>query len=419
MAIAFGAGVHSLASTATEAGGHVARATLSYLWNQAENGTGCPTGMAYAGLAALCHLPVIGAGWRAKVGSTAYDPRYLPLDQKEGATIGFAMTEKQAGSDLRRVATSATPTGDGAYLLRGHKWFCSAPMSDGIFTLASTPAGPSCFLVPRWLPDGARNPLLVMRLKDKCGNRSNASAEIEYNDTVAWLVGEEGAGIRTILEAAHLTRLDFAVGSAGLVRHALVLAIHHARNRQAFGSRLVDLPLHANVLADLALESEANLVLALRVARATDRAVSDESERLLARIGTPIAKYWNAKRAPQAVAEALECLGGNGYVEDGPMARLYREAPLNGIWEGTSNMMTLDALRANRSDPATFDALLAELAPAAGADRRFDRGLDRLRQELGAAPSDERGARRLAGLRPATHLTVVRFRTVSSCPARS
>lgn len=397
MALAFGHEVHALAWTAGQPGGHVARGVLSYIWNQIENGVGCPTGMTYAAYPGLSQLEF--APWREKILSTRYDKRPLPLHQKTGATIGYAMTEKQGGSDLRQTQTTARfleATKDGrVYLLNGHKWFFSVPQSDGFFTLALTKAGVTCFFVPGFLPDGARNAVRIQRLKDKCGNRSNASSEVEYNDTLAWAVGEDGHGIREILSHAHLTRLDFAIGSAGLMRQALTLALNHACTRRGFGSALADQPMMTNILADLAIDAEACALLAFRVARATDAMGSNEQERRLARIATPLAKFWNCKRAPAFVAEALECHGGNGFIEENPMARLYREAPLNAIWEGTSNMMCLDVQRGLRRDARTAEAFMAEVMRAKGADKHLDRWLDRLGTDVVRQRNDDGHARRL------------------------
>jgi putative acyl-CoA dehydrogenase len=353
-------GVHSLAWK-RERGGFGGRATLFYLWNQLEQGTACPVTMTFASVPMFAHAADIAATWRAKVIADAYDPRPAPIEEKAGATIGMAMTEKQGGSDLRAVLTEARREG-GAYTLEGHKWFCSAPMSDAFFTLARLPEGVSCFFVPRSLPDGARNPFHIQRLKDKCGNRSNASAEIEYHGTVAWAVGEPGRGIATLIEMAHHTRFDIVVGIAGMMRAALNQAIHHARHRSAFGKRLADHDLMANVLADLALETQAAMLLAFRLAAAFDASAADPRERELQRILTPIAKYWLCKRMPPVAVEAMECLGGNGYVEEAALARLYREAPLNGIWEGSANVICLDALRAIARSPDALAVLAGEIA---------------------------------------------------------
>lgn len=314
----------------------------------------------------------------------------------------MTLTEKQAGSDLRATQTSAQPAsnrrGPGeAYVISGHKWFFSAPHSDVFMTLAQTEKGPSCFLLPGWLPDGSRNRLLIQRLKDKCGNRSNASGEIEYRNAVGWLIGEEGQGVKIALAMTHLTRLDFAIGSAGLMRRALSEAIHHVAHRQAFQKKLIDQPLMQNVLADLALETEAATLLSFRLARAVDdEECGDEAASLLVRIGTPVAKYWNCKRAVSVVHEALECHGGNGFVEEGPMARLYREAPLNGIWEGSGNIIALDVLRAVSKSPESVTAFLSEIKEAKGGDKCLDRLADELADELYDAHLNEGGARRVA-----------------------
>jgi putative acyl-CoA dehydrogenase len=319
---------------------------------------------------------------------------------KRGLLAGMGMTEKQGGSDVRTNSTVATPTlEDGVYTLRGHKWFTSAPMCDVFLVLAQAPAGLSCFLVPRVLPDGTRNTFRIQRLKVKLGNRSNASSEPEFDGTVAWRVGEEGRGVKTIIEMVNCTRLDCVGGSAALMRKALVEAGHHTKHRSAFGALLVDQPLMRNVLADLAVESEAATTLGLRLAGAADRAIrGDEEERAFRRIATAIGKYWVTKRAPAFAAEALECLGGNGYVEDSGMPRLYREAPLNSVWEGSGNVNALDVLRALGREPGTADALLVELGRARGADHRLDAAVDRLASELGDLEQVELRARRLVEL---------------------
>ncbi|MEO7743602.1 MAG: acyl-CoA dehydrogenase family protein [Usitatibacter sp.] len=365
---AYEAGLHSLAWK-RESGGFAARAALFYLWNQLEQGTACPVTMTFASIAVLGHAPALERDWRPRVLADAYDTRQLPLHRKQAVTLGMAMTEKQGGSDLRAVRTLAVADGS-AYRLTGHKWFCSAPMSDGFFTLARLDDGVTCFLVPRSLPDGERNTFLIQRLKEKCGNRSNASAEVEYRDTAAWIVGEPGRGIATLIGMAHHTRFDIVVGVAGMMRSALNQALHHALHREAFGKRLVEQPLMANLLADLALEAEAALLLAFRLAAAFDAASKDAGEAELQRALTPIAKYWLCKRMTSVAVEAIECLGGNGYVEEGPLARLYREAPLNGIWEGSANVICLDALRALARSPGALAALEAEIGDAAGAEGR-------------------------------------------------
>jgi putative acyl-CoA dehydrogenase len=396
MALGFRHGVAGLAWTTREPSGHFARAVLSYLWNQIENGTGCAMGMAYAACAGFAGRPTF-ALWREKTLSGEYDPRRLPITQKTGAVIGYAMTEKQGGSDLRRTQTTATFVADedGAqiYSITGHKWFFSVPTSDGFYTLAQTKSGVSCLFVPRFLPDGSLNRVFVQRLKDKCGNRSNASSEVEFNRTWAMLVGEEGRGIREILSHAHLTRLDFAVGSAGLMRQALTLAIGHASTRDGFGRRMADLPMQTNVLADLALESEAAMLSALRIAQATDSMESDERERLLARVATPIVKYWNCQRATYFVYEALQVHGGNGFIMENPIARLYRESPLNSIWEGTTNMMCMDVLRALSRERGSLEVFLDEVSRPGTANATHAKFLSSLRDDLGAGAAEEGNAR--------------------------
>src|SRR6266705_1254115 len=387
MALAFGAGLHSLAWTEKRRGAWVARAALNYLWNQGENGVACPVTMSFASVQVLRNDKKLAAGWEPKLLACDYDPRPLPLAQKRAVTIGMAMTERQGGSDLRANSTRAAPAGGGGgeYELNGQKWFCSAPMSDAFFTLARTEAGLSCFFAPRSLPDGTRNPFLIQRLKDKCGNRSNASSEIEYRGTRARLIGEEGRGIATLIEMAHLTRFDIVVASAGMMRAALNQALHHAAHRMAFGRRLVEQPLMQNVLADLALETEAAALIAFRLSRAFDRAGSDERERLLMRLITPIAKYWLCKRLPPLVVEAMECLGGNGYVEEAPLARLYREAPLNGIWEGSGNVICLDVLRSVEREPDSIEALLAEVDRGGVRSRRGATAISQMLKDSGSA----------------------------------
>jgi putative acyl-CoA dehydrogenase len=389
MAQAIGAGVHSLAWK-RDHGGFCARAVLFYLWNQLEQGTACPITMTFASVPMFDRAVDLGSVWRPKVIADAYDPRPAPIEDKAGATVGMAMTEKQGGSDLRAVQTTATPEG-GHYRLNGHKWFCSAPMSDAFFTLARLPEGVTCFFVPRSLPDGSRNTIALQRLKDKCGNRSNASAEIEYRDTCAWIVGEPGRGIATLIEMAHHTRFDIVVGVAGMMRCALNQALHHARHRSAFGKRLVEHALMENVIADLALEAEAAMLLAMRLAQAFDASAADARERELQRVLTPIAKYWLCKRLTPVAVEAMECLGGNGYVEEAPLARLYREAPLNGIWEGSANVICLDTLRALRRSPEAFEVLADEIATAP--DPAWAPRIDWARKTLADPATAERHAR--------------------------
>ncbi|RKT54827.1 acyl-CoA dehydrogenase family protein [Saccharothrix australiensis] len=371
-------------------GAHVARYAGLLVWGHTEAGHACPVAMTYAAVPALRLQPDLAAGYEPLLTSRVYDPGLRVPTTKRGLLAGMGMTEKQGGSDVRTNTTTATPTGeDGVYALRGHKWFTSAPMCDLFLVLARAPGGLSCFLVPRVLPDGTRNPFLLQRLKDKLGNRSNASSEPEFDGTLAWLVGPEGRGVKTIVEMVDCTRLDCVSGSAALMRKALVEAGHHAAHRRAFGARLLDQPLMRNVLADLAVESEAATALTLRLAGAADRAVrGDDGERAFRRIATAVGKYWVTKRAPAFAAEALECLGGNGYVEDSGMPRLYREAPLNSIWEGSGNVNALDVLRVLDKDPAAARALTAELEAARGGDPRLDAAVAR----VGAALADRDGA---------------------------
>jgi len=396
MALAFGAGLHSVAWKTPSDGAFVARAALNYLWNQAENGTSCPVTMTFAAVQVMRNDAQLAAEWEPKLLADAYDPRPLHLSHKRAVTVGMAMTEKQGGSDLRSNQTVATKLAEGAYALEGHKWFCSAPMSDGFLTLARTGAGVTCFFAPRSLADGSRNGIHIQRLKDKCGNRSNASSEIEYHGAWARRIGAEGRGIATLIEMAHLTRFDIVVASAGMMRGALNQALHHCEHRSAFGRRLVEQPLMQNVLADLALETEAATLLALRLARALDRSASDPHERLLARILTPVAKYWLAKRNPAFMFEAMECLGGNGYVEEAPLARFYREAPVNSIWEGSGNVACLDVLRSMQKQPDSVAALLAEIRAGAAGDRKLSRFADAIEKQLAETDGIERRARRIA-----------------------
>ena len=378
---------------------HVRRAAKFYVWSQVEGGHGCPISMTYAAIPALRAQPEIAAAWEPALARRAYDPRLAPVSQKGAAICGMGMTEKQGGSDVRANTTAATPVEAGGagceYLLAGHKWFCSAPMSDAFLMLAQTAAGLSCFFVPRVLPDGTRNTFAIQRLKHKLGNRSNASSEIELNQTHAWLIGDQGRGVQTIVEMVNHTRLDCIVGSASLIRQALVQAVHHATYRRAFGARLIDHALMQNVLADLALESEAATALFMRIARAIDDSSRDAQAAALKRIGTAIGKYFVCKRAPAVSAEALECLGGNGYVEESIMPRLYREAPLNSIWEGSGNINALDVLRILRKQPESFEALRAEIAPALG-DARVAAAVQEIERELSDDAELEPRARAIA-----------------------
>ncbi|NKF24678.1 isovaleryl-CoA dehydrogenase [Solimonas marina] len=374
-------GVHAFAwRNADKPGAHVARAAVSYLHNQAESGTSCPLTMTHSAAPALMKTPALAARWLPKIHSTEYDPRLLPMEQKTGCTMGMGMTEKQGGSDVRANTTKAYRQADGSYEIVGHKWFFSAPMCDAWLVLAYVDAGLSCFLMPKLRPDGSRNAIRVQRLKDKLGDWSNASSEVEFLGAYAELVGAEGRGVSTILEMVALTRLDCMIGSSSLMRQATVQALHHARYRKAFGKLLIDQPLMRNVLADLALETEAATALTMRVARAVDASPRDEGEAAFARIATAIGKFWICKRCPPLVNEAQECLGGAGYVEDGPMPRLYRQAPLNSIWEGSGNIQCLDVLRAVGKEPETREALFAELLSARGAHADLDREIHWLTQ---------------------------------------
>jgi putative acyl-CoA dehydrogenase len=395
MGLAIDQETHALAWTEPRPGAQVARAALSYLWNQGESGICCPIGMTYSAIPILRRDPGRWSEWGEKILSRRYDRRQVGAAGKTGATVAMAMTEKQGGSDLRQTQTRASPNQDGTWSLVGHKWFFSVPHSDVFLTLAQTGAGVSCFVVAGWLPDGTRNRLQIQRLKDKCGNRSNASSEVEFRGAIAHLIGEDGRGIRTGLEMNHYTRLDFAVGSAGLMRQAVAQAAHHVANRRAFQRFLIDQPIMTNVVADLALEAEAATWLAFRFVAALDREQGDEAERLLGRIGAPIAKYWVCKRVSAVVVEALECHGGNGFIEDHLMARLYREAPLNGIWEGTGNVICLDVLRSMQREPGCVPALLEEIGRARGVDRRYDAFVDALGDELRDLAKLEGQARRL------------------------
>lgn len=372
-------------------GAHVARAALSYLHHQVEPGTSCPLTMTHAAVPVLRREPAL-AGWAERAAAPHYDPREVPAMEKAGITVGMGMTEKQGGSDVRANTTRATPDGT-AWRLVGHKWFFSAPMSDGFLVLAQAPGGLTCFLMPRLLEDGSRNAFHLQRLKDKVGDWSNASSEVEFQGALAWRVGEEGRGVATILEMVMLTRLDCMLGAAAQMRMAQAQALHHCRHRSAFGRPLVEQPLMRNVLADLAIESEAATVLAMRIAGAVDAAPRDPAEAALARIATATGKYWLCRRAPAFVNEAQECLGGNGYVEESLLARLYRQAPLNSIWEGSGNVQCLDVLRALAKEPATADALLVEIGAARGLHPALDRVADALPHRLAGA--DEAGARRL------------------------
>lgn len=389
-------GLHATPWRQDRAGAHVARAAKMYVWGQAEPGHLCPLSMTYAAVPALRYAPALAEKFEPLLASPYYDFGLREPSTKRGLLAGMSMTEKQGGSDVRANTTRAVPSPDGTYRITGHKWFTSAPMCDIFLTLAQAPGGLSCFMLPRVLPDGSRNRMHLQRLKDKLGNKSNASAEIEYDDAVGWLVGEEGRGVRTIVEMVNMTRLDCAIGSAAGMRTGVVLATHHAVHRQAFGAHLADQPLMANVLADLALEAEAATTVVMRLAGATDRAAAgDEDEAAFRRLGLAVTKYWVCKRAPAHAAEALECLGGNGYVEESGMPLLYREAPLMSIWEGSGNVAALDALRAMAKQPQSAEAFVSEVRQAAGADHRLDEAIARLGKELSNLDDIEFRARRL------------------------
>lgn len=393
--------LHALPWRTPRRGAHVARAAKFYLQSQVEAGHGCPISMTYSVVPALRHQPELAAQWEPRITSREYDPRSLPADEKRGIICGMAMTEKQGGSDVRANTTRAVPVDSGgpgaAYWITGHKWFCSAPMSDLFLMLAYTEKGLSCFLVPRWRPDGKRNAIFIQRLKDKLGNRSNASSEIELDAAWGRMVGEEGRGVRTIIEMVNHTRLDCVIGAAAAMRQALVQAIHHTRHRSAFGKRLAEQPLMQNVLADLCLEWEAATLAMMRLAAAYDAyddPNADPQERHFARLATAVVKYWVCKRAPAFVAEALECLGGAGYVEESILPRLYREAPLNGIWEGSGNVICLDVLRAMAKQPESVPAFFAELRRASG-EPALDRAVQELEAELRDGKDLEFRARRI------------------------
>ena len=398
MEVAIGRGLHALPWREPRPGAHAARAAAFYVWSQVEGGHGCPVSMTYAAIPALRKQPALAARWEPLMTTLDYDPGLRPPASKRGALVGMAMTEKQGGSDVRANTTRAVPTGaEGQHLLTGHKWFCSAPMCDAFLVLAQAPGGLSCFLLPRVLDDGARNGFHIQRLKDKLGNRSNASAEIELDGALAMMVGEEGRGVRTIIEMVNHTRLDCVIGSAALMRQAIAQATHHAAHRSAFGRLLSEQPLMVNVLADLAVESEATTLLMMRLAGAFDR-VSDPEQAAFKRLALAVAKYWTCKRAIAVVAEALECHGGNGYVEESIMPRLYREAPLNSIWEGSGNVNALDVLRAMAREPDALTAFVDEVEAARGSDPRLDDAVDELKRQLSDQTEVEARARRVVEL---------------------
>jgi putative acyl-CoA dehydrogenase len=388
MRVAVGHGLHARA-WAGRSGAHVARTAKLYVW-RVDAGHTCPISMTYAAVPALRHAPDLARQYEPLLMSGTYDFGLRPPLSKSGILAGMSMTEKQGGSDVRANTTRAVPQADGSYLLTGHKWFTSAPMCDVFLVLAQAPQGLTCFLLPRVLPDGSRNAMRLQRLKDKLGNRSNASAEVEYEDAVAWRVGDEGRGVRTIIEMVNMTRLDCVTGAAAGMRQGLAQATHHAEHRQAFGGYLIDQPLIRNVLADLAVESEAATLLMLRLAGATDR-----GETAFKRIALAAGKYWVCKRWPAHSAEALECLGGNGYVEESGMPRLFRESPLNSIWEGSGNVATLDVLRAMVKEPETVDAFFEEVESASGADTRLDTAVQQVKDSLTDTATIQLRARRV------------------------
>jgi putative acyl-CoA dehydrogenase len=394
MDLGLSAGVASAAWAEKEAG-HVLHSALMFLMGQAEGGVCCPMSMTYASVPTLMQSPSVAQTWIPLVTTQAYDPRFIPPTEKRAATIGMAMTEKQGGSDVRANTTRAERTGD-HWLLHGHKWFCSAPMCDAFLTLAYVEEGLACFLVPRWKPDGERNAFHIMRLKDKLGDRSNASSEIEYHGAYAEMIGEPGRGIRTIIDMVQHTRLDCIVGSASGMRAALVQALWHAEHRSAFQKKLIDQPAMARVLADLAIESEGATALAFRIARSFDRAEDDEREAAFMRLATPIAKYWTCKRQPGFTYEALECHGGAGFIEEGVMARYFRASPLNAIWEGSGNVIALDVLRAIGREPESLEAVVGEIARAQGANTHFDACARRLTGWLEPGALNESTARAFA-----------------------
>jgi putative acyl-CoA dehydrogenase len=395
MAVAVEQGLHGAPWADERPGAHVARAAGFYTWSQVDAGHGCPISMTYSVLPALGAHPDLLEAWQPRLTSRRYDPAAKPADAKAGSLAGMAMTEKQGGSDVRANTTVARPLGGDVYLLTGHKWFCSAPMCDLFLVLAQAPGGLSCFALPRWTPDGDRNRFFIQRLKDKLGNRSNASSEIELDEAWARLVGEEGRGVATIIEMVNHTRLDCVIGAASGMRQAVAQATHHAAYRRAFGRQLEDQPLMTAVLADLAVESEAATVTMLRLAGAYNRAGDDEHEAAFRRLATAVAKYWVCKRHPVLAAEALECLGGNGYVEESILPRLFRESPLNGIWEGSGNVICLDVLRAMVKQPDSVTAFFDEVGLAGGADRRLDQATAALKELLSDLEAIEARARRI------------------------
>lgn len=399
MSVAVENGLHATPWQSDRPGVHVARAAKFYAWGQVEAGHMCPISMTYAAVPALRHNPTLAHMYEPLLASTQYDFGLRVPTDKRGLIAGMSMTEKQGGSDVRANTTTAIPSSEGSHTIVGHKWFTSAPMSDMFLTLAQAPGGLSCFLLPRVLPDGSRNRLVLQRIKDKLGNKSNASGELEYQGATGWLVGEEGRGVPTIIEMVNMTRLDCVIGSASGIRNATMRAVHHARHRSTFGALLVDQPLMRNVLSDLIIESEAATAVMMRLAGATDRAArGDDREIALRRIALAVTKYWVCKRAPSHAAEALECLGGNGYAEESGMPRLFRESPLMSIWEGSGNVAALDSLRALMKQPDSIEAYFTEVGLAAGADSRLDDATARVGKELADRSDMEYRARRVVEL---------------------
>jgi putative acyl-CoA dehydrogenase len=393
MDLSVSAGIHAQGWDDERPGAAVSRSAHFLLVSQVELGHGCPISMTWSVVPTLRHEPELATEWEPRLLSRSYDSRFIPAEEKRGAIMGMSMTEKQGGSDLRANSTRADPIGESRYRITGHKWFCSAPMSDAFVITAQAPGGLTAFLLPRWV-DGERNAFHIQRLKDKLGNRSNASSEVEFDGAIAFRIGEDGRGVRAIVEMLQRTRFDCVLGAASLMRQALTQAAHHTRHRAAFGKPLNEQPLMANVLADLVIESEATLELALRLAASFD-SVGDAEEDAFRRIALSVAKYWACKRAPAHVAESLECHGGSGYVEESIMPRLYREAPLYGIWEGTGNVICLDVLRSLEREPETAAAFMAELRRGRGVDRRLDAAIERVEAMLLSPAASQTDARRL------------------------
>lgn len=391
-------GIHSIPWTDERSDKNTLRAAKFYMQSQVEAGHGCPITMTFAAIPAIRKQASLASIWEPLITSRVYDPRNVPVEQKQGVTIGMAMTEKQGGSDVRANTTRATPVdkrgGGEIYELVGHKYFVSAPMCDAFLVLAQAEGGLSCFLVPRWRPDGTKNPLQLQQLKNKMGNVSNASSETELRGAMGWLIGDEGRGVANILEMVALTRFDCMIGSSAGMRQAVAQVLHHCKHRKAFGKKLIDQPLMKNVLADLALESEAALALTMRLARALDT-TGDAHEQAIARIGTAIGKYWICKRTPSHAYEAMECIGGSGVMEDSIMPRLYREAPINAIWEGSGNVQCLDVLRAMQRHPETLEAVLKELDAVKGMNKAFDEFVQKTKHEFADLSNMEYRARAL------------------------